>query len=191
MSVQDQGYANLLACLRQSTTDLPLSTIQSTISHYLAHAFPSPTPLAAIVVSSPLFLPYSHAKLDILVTCLRHAVHFKYKLLETSRGGLFQKGMVGSLGDWTKCVIAGLKGGQPMMRLAAAGGLLMGLEDISANVRLDGVRWLRDVQDQVILSVAESIDLYVRTTGGWEKEFQPETENGEGEDCPVLVRGSP
>jgi hypothetical protein len=181
MAVSDRGYTNLLAYLHRPTQTLPLATIQSLIAHYLAYLSPSPTPLSAALISSPLFVPYSHEKLEILSTASRHAVHFKYHLLKANQGGLFQKGMVASLGDWTRGVIAGLKGGPAIMRLTIAGGLLMGLEDISKHVRIGDVRWRRRAQDEVVLAVAEIMDLYSPTADGWEKEFRAETEKGEGE----------
>ena len=183
MARQDRGYANLLAHLHRSSTNVPISTLQASISHYLANLAPSPTPLSATLVSSALFIPYSNKKLEALTTAYRHAVHFKYQQLKARPGGLFQKGLRGSLGDWVKAVVAGFRGGHAILRLAAAGGVLAGLEDISAEIALGDVQWRRRVQNEVVLAIAETMDLYVRSRDGdgWEKEFQPETEQGEGE----------
>jgi hypothetical protein len=179
MSATDPGYASLLTYLHQPSSAVP--AVQSSISHYLAHLSPSVTPLAATLVSSPLFFPYANTKLEVLATACRHAVHLKHQLLKANRYNLFQKGVRASLGDWTNDVVAGLKGGPAIMRLTISGGLLFGLEDIDSEAVLGDVGWRRRLQDEVIMAVAETMDLYVQTEDGWEKEFQPETEKGEGE----------
>jgi hypothetical protein len=182
MAVVDPGYVNLLTFLRRHrpTNLIPFPDLQTTISHHLARHSVSPTPLVAALVSSPLFIPYSNAKLELLTVALRHAALHRFQLLKDSRGGLLKKGLRARLGDWSKGVILGLKGGHAVLRLAASGGLLMGLEDINASLPLGDVSWRRRVQDAVILAVAEIMDLYVRTSDGWVTEFLPETENGEG-----------
>jgi hypothetical protein len=179
MSTPDRGYINLLAHLHRSTTTLPISTVQASIAHYLAHLAPSPTPLSGTIVSSPLFLPYSHTKLQALTTSFRHAVHFKCILLK-DQNGLFSPSVNSSLRDWVTATLKGLQGGQPVMRLACIGGLLMGLDDVSRNMNLGNGEWRRYVEDEAVVVVAEIMDMYVPTENSWEKEFQPETEKGEG-----------
>jgi hypothetical protein len=66
------------------------------------------------------------------------------------------------------------------MRLACVGGVLTGLDDVSPKVRLENEGWRRSVEDEAVVALAEIMDIYVQTEGGWEKEFQPETEKGEG-----------
>jgi hypothetical protein len=179
MAVPDRGYTNLLAHLNRPTTTLPYSTIQASIAHYLAHLSPSPTPLSATVVSSPLFHPYSHAKLQALTTAFRHAVHVKRKLLK-DQNGLFSPSVKSGLRDWVMATLKGLQGGQPIMRLACVGGVLMGLDDISPKVGLENEGWRRYVEDEAVVAMAEIMDIYLPTGDGWEKGFQPETEKGEG-----------
>jgi hypothetical protein len=179
-SRMDRGYTILLSHLHRLTNSSDLKAIQSSISHHLAHVSISPTPLAASVIASVLFTPYSHYKLQVLTTAFRHAVHFKYQLLKVNQGGLFQKGMTPALGDWVLAVVAGYKGGPPISRLAAAGGLLLGLEDVAGKMRLGNLRWRRRVQDEVVLAVAETMDVCgQKREDGWEKEFLPPVEAGE------------
>ncbi|KAJ6584755.1 hypothetical protein B0H19DRAFT_1368265 [Mycena capillaripes] len=176
------GYANLLAHLHNPSTSLPLPTIQSALAHHLAKLSPLPTPLAASIVSSPLFSvhPFSHPKLQTLFTAFRHATHLKYRdsknaeKLQSAIGAVFSRGTAGRVKQWAGAVLKGIKGGQPILRLACCGGLLAGLEDLKTAEQLEIGR--SQLEDEVVISVAESMDVYshvATTTGGWETEFQP------------------
>ncbi|KAJ6509021.1 hypothetical protein C8R45DRAFT_462923 [Mycena sanguinolenta] len=176
------GYANLLAHLHNPSTGLPLPTIQSALAHHLAKLSPLPTPLAASIVSSPLFSvhPFSHQKLQTLFTAFRHATHLKYRdSKDTDKnksvvGAVFSRGTAARVKQWTGAVLKGIKGGQPILRLACCGGLLAGLEDLKNAEHLEIGR--SQLEDEVVISVAESIDVYshvASSTSGWEAEFQP------------------
>ncbi|KAJ7043901.1 hypothetical protein C8F04DRAFT_1070849 [Mycena alexandri] len=178
--MSNPGYANLLAHLHNSSTSLPLPTIQSALAHHLAKLSPLPTPLAASIVSSPLFSqhPFTHPKLQTLFTAFRHATHLKYrdaKDAEEQRsavGAVFSRGTAARVKQWMGAVLKGIKGGQPILRLACCGGLLAGLEDLKTAEQLELGR--SQLEDEVIISVAESMDVYAASTaGGWEAEFQP------------------
>lgn len=67
-----------------------------------------------------------------------------------------------------------------VVRLACAGGLLLGLKDLKAHIGL--ISGQGAVEDEVVVAFAEVMETYKpRQEGsGWEKEFQPATEQGEG-----------
>ncbi|KAJ6557285.1 hypothetical protein DFH09DRAFT_1317424 [Mycena vulgaris] len=72
---------------------------------------------------------------------------------------------------WCSAVLKGIKGGQPILRLACCGGLLAGLEDLKIAENLEIGR--SQLEDEVVISVAESMDTYAPSSGGWETEFHP------------------
>lgn len=187
----DRGYTNLLTHLHRPSTTLPLQTIAASFSHYLATLTTSPTPLTATIISSPLFFPVSHTKLQILSTAFRHAVHLKYKGLSVSKGGLFELGLKARLEEWVLGVLNGFKGGMSVMTLACAGGLLLGLDHLKENIGLFVERGT--AEDEVVVAFAEAMELYgPRQEGsGWEGEFQPLTEQGEGAYLPSLAYRRP
>jgi hypothetical protein len=181
--MSNAGYANLLAHLHNPSTPLPLPTIQSALAHHLATLSPLPTPLAASAVSAPLFAahPVSHPRLQALSTAFRHAAHLKFRAAtdaektQTPLGAVFSRGRAARLRQWARAVLTGLKGGQPILRLACAGGLLAGLEDLKHAEHLDVGR--AQLEDEIVIAVAESIDVYAASSaGGWEAEFQPKGE---------------
>ncbi|KAI0040297.1 hypothetical protein FA95DRAFT_900902 [Auriscalpium vulgare] len=176
----DRGYSILLSHLHKPTSTLPLSSLQSLIAHFLAHT-QTPTPLSAILVSSPLFRPFSHSKLTTLGTALRHAVHAKHALLdaEDARGGIFRRGVRPGLADWVRAVVRGFTGGQGLMRFVVAGGVLLGLEDISGRVGMGlGTGGARArAEEEVVVALAEVMELYGGT--GWEWEFRKDTADGD------------
>ncbi|KAK7048188.1 hypothetical protein R3P38DRAFT_3256846 [Favolaschia claudopus] len=177
--MSNAGYTNLLAHLQRQTPFAPLPTIQSALAHHLSNSSPLPTPLAASIISSPLFslLPFSHSKLQTLFTAFRHATHLKYRDLKTADenrsavGSVFSRGTAARVNQWTAAVLKGLKGGQPILRLACSGGLLAGLEDIKNADKLETGR--SQLENEIIISVAESIDVYAHASSGWEAEFRP------------------
>jgi hypothetical protein len=78
--MSDRGYSNLLNHLNRSSTVIPIQTIQASISYYLANVQPSLTPLAATVIGSPFFRPFSNARLVAASTAFGHALHIKVEL---------------------------------------------------------------------------------------------------------------
>jgi hypothetical protein len=85
---------------------------------------------------------------------------------------------------WVGDILKGLEGGMGVLRLTCAGGALLGLDDLERMGKLKtgsgeaGRGW---VEDEVVVALAEVMELYESAQGGgWEKEFQPATEEGEG-----------
>ncbi|EIN12584.1 hypothetical protein PUNSTDRAFT_60653 [Punctularia strigosozonata HHB-11173 SS5] len=154
----DRNYRNLLAHLHDPSTKLALPAIQAAVAHYIASLEPAPTPLAAIVVSSPYFRACEQTQLDALSTAFRHAVHLKYKAAENDHGGVFSPGTNARMNTWAKATLAGLQGGHPLLRLACAGGLLQGLDDTRVQLGGDGSGARGRSEAEVVLAFAAAID---------------------------------
>ncbi|KAJ6619556.1 hypothetical protein B0H10DRAFT_2163956 [Mycena sp. CBHHK59/15] len=181
------GYASLLSHLHNTSTTLPLPTIQAALAHHLAQLSPLPTPLAATIVSSPLFLahPFSHPKLQVLLTAFRHATHLKYRELKKAEdnqsavSAAFARSTKTRLRLWVGAVLKGIAGGQPILRLACCGGLLAGSEDLKSAEHLE-VGGRSQLEDEVVIVVAEAMDMYSyrysdaisSAASGWDNEFQ-------------------
>ncbi|KAF7297830.1 hypothetical protein MKEN_01406800 [Mycena kentingensis (nom. inval.)] len=169
------GYAHLLTHLQKTASTLPLPTIQAALAHHLATLSPLPTPLAAIAVSAPLFTvqPIPHQKLQALFTAFRHAVHIRFRdaqKIDEKRSlvdAAFARNINVRLALWATAVLNGIKGGQPLLRLACCGGLLAGLEDLRVGTNRSRI------EDEVVICVAEVMDLYSGTGSSWESEFKP------------------
>ncbi|KAL4256424.1 hypothetical protein AB1N83_013656, partial [Pleurotus pulmonarius] len=194
----DRGYTNFLTHLHAGGTKIPLQKIQATLSHYLAHASPLPTPLAGTVVSSPLFLALSYQRLQTLSTAFRYALHVKYQLvaaeLEERRSqslgwgllaNVFSRGVITRIQQWVAAILKGLQGGHPILRLACCCGILLGMEDLRVAVPKEGDGNHKritfeastakgNVEDEAVVALAESMDRYSYLEGdaGWEKEFR-------------------
>jgi hypothetical protein len=107
----------------------------------------------------------------------------KFKLLEDEKPGLFTTSVNSRLGAWTRAVVSGFSGGQGVIRLVGAGGILLGLEDLHEKIGVSRGRFSTrgKTEDEVVVAVAEVMDVYgARKDDAWEKEFHPETEHGEG-----------
>ncbi|KIK94745.1 hypothetical protein PAXRUDRAFT_142236 [Paxillus rubicundulus Ve08.2h10] len=179
MSMSDREYSVLLNHLhRPSSTILPLPTLQGLIVHYLSQLAPTPTPLAATIVSSSLFRPFSLAKLEALSASFRHAVHAKLRTLQEEPSGIFSPSLNARLNSWSTSLLGGLEGGHAITRLACCSGLLLGLEDILAKLPAKHGGLKASVEDEMILAFAEVIDLFF-SSDSWGKEFQPVMEKGE------------
>ncbi|KAF8133976.1 hypothetical protein EV363DRAFT_1214665 [Boletus edulis] len=174
------SYTALLSHLhRPSSTSPPaLPTLQGLIVHHLSQLKPSPTPLAAAIVSSPLFRPFSFAKLDALSISFRHAVHAKLRLLKDEPSGLFLPSLNARLANWSTSLLKGFEGGHAITRLACCSGLLLGLDDILQKLPAKQPDVKYSVEDELILAFADVIDLFI-SSDSWGKEFQPITEVGE------------
>ena len=179
------SYTTLLSHLRRpSPTSLPpLLTLQALIVHHLAQLTPSPTPLAAAIVSSSLFRPFSFATLDALSTALRHAVHAKLALLRHESSSLFSLSLNTWLASWSTSLLKGFEGGHAITRLACCSGLLLGLEDILQELPARQANIKSNVEDELILAFADVIDLFT-SSDSWGKQFQPNTE---GDGAPMFV----
>ncbi|KAH9080433.1 hypothetical protein EDB83DRAFT_2339407 [Lactarius deliciosus] len=162
-TIPPREYTILLTHLHKPSSSLPLQTHQSLISHFLAQT-PTPTPLAATVISSPLFRPFAHAKFTTLVTAFRHAVHLRLKSLRDEETSLMT--------EWVRGLLKGFKGG----------GIILGLEDLKGKSGTDpvGGNVRAKTEDELIIALTEITELYgAPKHTAWEKEFQPETEHGE------------
>ncbi|KIJ59494.1 hypothetical protein HYDPIDRAFT_118489 [Hydnomerulius pinastri MD-312] len=179
MSASDRGYTLLLGYLHRPTSKIPpLPTLQGLIVHYLTTLSPTPTPLAATVVSSPLFRPFSLAKLEALSTSFRHAVHAKLRVLKEEPSGVFSPSLNARLNNWSTSLLKGLEGGHAITRLACCSGLLLGLEDVLSRLPAKHRDVKASVEDELILAFADVIDLFT-SSDSWGQEFQPVTEGGE------------
>ncbi|KZT23412.1 hypothetical protein NEOLEDRAFT_1069606 [Neolentinus lepideus HHB14362 ss-1] len=176
MALPDRGYTNLLSHLHRSSTSLSQEALQGAIAYYLASVQPSPTPLSASVISSPLFRPFSHAKLHALSTAFRHAVHLKCQALKKDNDAIFQRSPGARLADWVKATVKGCQGGQAVLRLVCYGGLLLGLEDVKRSI--DGGSGREKVENEIVVALAEVMDMYVsmQSLAGWDKEFRPDSD---------------
>lgn len=184
------AYANLLTHLHKHESNLPLQTISASVSHYLA-LLPSATPLAAALISSPLFTSgLSHKKLDVLSTSLRAAVHLKLKTIDDEPGmGVFSRSKRTRIGIWVKDILAGFKGGMAAMRLACTGGLLLGIRDLESSGKVDlSGSASGKVEDEIVIALAEVMEIFGPREDekeiGWEKEFWPVVEEEEGAYLP-------
>lgn len=187
MATPDRGHTFLLSSLgRSNTTKTPLSTIQALIAHYLANIHPSPTPLAATIVSSPIFLPFSHSKLEVLSTSFRHAVHAKLQALKADSSGLFSPSLDTQLNVWSLAIFQGLEGGHAIVRLACCSGLLLGLEDILQHLPVKK----RDVkgiaEDELVMTFADVIDQF-STSDKWGKEFHSAAESADALALSLII----
>lgn len=176
----------LLSHLQEPTeTSIRLSTLQSVLSHQLSIA-PSTstatsrltvTQLTATAISSPFFHPASQAfecvKVQAFETAFRHAIH----LLRQQRS----KSDHGNLTQWTRDVITGVQGGHPILRLAACGGILLGVEDLtkSADPNKAPIQIARTlVESETVVALAEVLDSTTVVYTEWEHEFQLHRRSG-------------
>lgn len=173
----------LLTHLQNPNPNIPLPTLLGALSHHLSVDLPSPAPLAAATVSSFFFLarPYTHEKLQGLVSVFRHAVNSKRQALGQSHKerwtvtqAIFSRSLQSSLETWVVQVLGGLQGGRAVLRLSCLVGLLLGIKD------LEGSQGdITQVEDEIVVAVAEVMDAHAQTVNAsdWEKEFQPREED--------------
>ncbi|KAJ4481954.1 hypothetical protein J3R30DRAFT_3699258 [Lentinula aciculospora] len=187
--MSNYAYSNLLQHLHRAQPALPLETIQSALAFHIANQNSLPTPIAATAITSPLFLshPFTLSRLQILSNSFRHSLHLKYTLLSGPRFSFFERSISTRLTEWTKALIKGLQGGNPILKLAAASGVLLGLEDlrthsksnslhtdlnsnaVSQDLVSDAIR--AKVEDEVVIALAEVMD-QEGVGRDWEREFQ-------------------
>ncbi|KAL6301960.1 hypothetical protein BKA93DRAFT_827783 [Sparassis latifolia] len=177
----DRGYVYLLNHLYRPTSTLPLATVQASLAHYLAHLQPTPTSLAGTLVGSPLFRPFAHAKLAALCAALRHALRIRVGLLRAESRGVFVRGVGARTTEWVGWVLEGLRGGHPVMRLVCCGGLLLGMEDLDGVLHVREGKMRKEVEEEIVLALAEVIDTYSRkeSSADWEKDFRSEGQDSE------------
>ncbi|KAI0684715.1 hypothetical protein C8T65DRAFT_593381 [Cerioporus squamosus] len=199
--MSDRGYINLIRHLTRTTSTLPLETIQASIAHYLARPpvpIPgSPTALTATVLGSPLFRPYTYAKLTALAVAFRHAVHLRVAVhkaeAEQNPGSLLppSRGVHVSarLAKWVRAVLEGFTGSAAVIRLACASGILLGLQDWEAELKVTEkeARGRAKVEEEVVLALAEVVDTYAREGSGWETDFKRSLEARGVEEDPLAL----
>ncbi|KAG2065595.1 hypothetical protein BDR04DRAFT_1108247 [Suillus decipiens] len=186
MAAPDRGHTLLLSSLGRSNNKTSLSTIQVLIVHYLANIHPSPTPLAATIVSSPIFLPFSHSKLQVLSTSFRHAVHSKLQMLKADSSGLFSPSIDTQLNVWSLAIFQGLEGGHAIIRLACCSGLLLGLEDILQHLPANKRDVKGIVEDELVMTFADVIDQF-STSDTWGKEFHSAAESADALALSLII----
>jgi len=162
-------------------TPIPLPTLQSALSHHLSTASSSTSPttltvtqLSATAISSPFFLPksqpFEYAKFQAFETAFRHAVHLLRQ--QQSKEGSANRV---NISRWAGDVIKGIQGGHPILRLAACGGILLGVEDLNNNAVVNAkapIKLSRKlVESETVVALAEVLDSTTVHTE-WEDEFQ-------------------
>lgn len=193
------SYNSLLTHLHRVQPAAPVESIQSALAFHIANLSPLPTPLVATAITCPLFLsrPLSLSRLQALSASFRHALHLKLTLLSTPSFSLFERSISTRLTQWTRALIKGLHGGSPLLRLAAANGILLALEDLrirthEANPVSDAIR--AQVEDQVVIAFAEAMEeqgLGIGREFEWESEFQSTTPSSSAEGQSSVRRSIP
>ncbi|KAJ3850651.1 hypothetical protein EV368DRAFT_44806 [Lentinula lateritia] len=172
--MSSHAYSNLLQHLHRAQPALPLETIQSALAFHIANHSLVPTALAATAITSPLFLsyPFTLSRLQTLSNSFRHAIHLKFTLLSGPRFSFFERSISAHLAQWTKELIKGLQGGNPLLRLAAASGILLGLEDLRTQVKANSLDVdSNSMEDEVVIAFAEVME-QEGVGREWESEFQ-------------------
>ena len=178
-ALSDRGYTLLLTSLgtRRPQSKTSLTTIQPLIVHYLANINPSPTPLAATIVGSPIFHTFLLSELEFLSTSFRHAVHSKLQALKAASSGLFSPSLDTQLNIWSLAIFQGLEGGDPVIRLACCSGLLLGFEDILQHLPARKRDVKNVVEDELLMTFAEVID-QLSMSDSWGEEFGSAAQSG-------------
>ncbi|KAJ4491609.1 hypothetical protein C8J55DRAFT_284139 [Lentinula edodes] len=188
--MSSHAYTNLLQHLHRAQPALPLETIQSALAFHIANHSLVPTPLAATAITSPLFLsyPFTLSRLQTLSNSFRHAIHLKFTLLSGPRFSFFERSISAHLAQWTEELIKGIQGGNPLLRLAAASGILLGLEDLRTQAKANSLdvdsnssdlasqgpvpyATRAKVEDEIVIAFAEVMD-QEGVGREWESEFQ-------------------
>ncbi|KAF8505304.1 hypothetical protein JB92DRAFT_3122491 [Gautieria morchelliformis] len=178
----DRAYANLLSHLQRPGSGISLQTVISAIPHYLTQLpLPHPTQFTAFVISSSLWHPLSVHTVGSIVNAYRSAVHLKSKNLQISAHRWFARDPQAILAEWAVAVMKGVSRGNPQLRIAILGGLVLGFNDLGHdNSRI----WVRDrLENQVIIACAEILEAITTPrellkTDSWVSE----TEDVVGED---------
>jgi hypothetical protein len=163
----DQNYRNLLAHLQRTSDNLPSGVIPA-LTHYLSTVpLPLPTTLTASVIASPV---WKDENLQSVLLAFRQSVHLKTRtLLDDLHAGLsLSPGPAWKFRSWIKAVCSGARIGISRVRIAALGGLLIGLEEVKEQLDAGGARF--KVEDEVIIAIAEYFD---EVNSSWSSEIHP------------------
>ncbi|KAL5524521.1 hypothetical protein ACEPAF_9661 [Sanghuangporus sanghuang] len=168
----DRGYLKLLAHLREERPRISFDALQAAICHYLIHlptTQPTPAPLTASVISSPLWRPFTFKGCFSLGNTFRVSVRQKFAELNKKERGLFDTSISNDLTSWLSGILEGLKDGAPLLRMSIAGGLRLGLDDIQ-DAKLSR-SLLRKVEGIVVLAFAEAVEMSNSANDQWTSEF--------------------
>ncbi|OSD07371.1 hypothetical protein PYCCODRAFT_1430626 [Trametes coccinea BRFM310] len=196
--MSDRGYVNLVRHLTRTTVTsaLTLDTLQASIAHYLARPpvpVPgTPTSLVAATLASPIFRKLTYAKLAALALAFRHAFHLRVGFLDeksTARPGRLSAAQISKLARWTEHIRAGFTGSHAIVRLASASGLLLGMEDWESDLQFKKKqgRVAAEVEEEVVIALAEILDEYAKEGSGWEKDFKRTFGTGDEEEPLALA----
>ncbi|KAL5501595.1 hypothetical protein ACEPAH_8855 [Sanghuangporus vaninii] len=182
----DRGYLILLAHLREEKPRISFDALQAAICHYLIHlptTQPTPSPLTASVISSPLWRPFTFKGCLSLGNTFRVSVRQKFAELNKKERGLFDTSISIDLISWLSGILEGLKDGAPLLRMSIAGGLRLGLDDIQ-DAKLSR-SLLRKAEGIVVLAFAEAVEMSNSANDQWTSEFSY-AEKGSNEDLAEL-----
>ncbi|EJC97998.1 uncharacterized protein FOMMEDRAFT_149443 [Fomitiporia mediterranea MF3/22] len=182
----DRGYLNLLAQLRQSSPSVSTETLQAAICHYLVHlpsTQPTPTPLTASILASPVWHPLSLASCLSLGNTFRVAIRQNYIELKKKKRGFFDPSVTRDLATWIRGILNGLNNGDALLRLAISGGLFLGIKDL----RDDKVeqRLSRIVEEVIVLAFADLTEGTAAAKDPWTSEFKQN--DAHSSELPVLL----
>ena len=91
-------------------------------------------------------------------------------ILPPSRG----VNVVARLGRWIRATLEGFAGSAAVIRLACASGMVLGLQDWEAELKVavKESRGRAQVEEEVVLALAEVVDTYAKEGSGWESDFK-------------------
>lgn len=168
----------LLQQLQRPNPSLTYPALEGLISHHLSWASPpQPTPLAAAVISSLLWHPINTPRLAHLTASIRRATQQRAKIVEDESSILSPNKRL-RFDAWVTAVLRGFRGGDALLRLAACGGLLQGLEDLKGTISSE-ISTKSTVENEIALSLAEIMET-AQLTGRWDAEFTSQTPAGTG-----------
>ena len=166
----DRAYANLISQLQRPGPGISLQTVVSAIPYYLVQLpLPYPTQLTAFVISSSLWQPLSVHAVASLVNGYRSAVNSKEKHIGDAARSWFGRNPQALLAEWASAVMKGVSRGDPQLRIAIIGGLLLGFDDLGPRDARKGV-WNR-LESQIVISCAEILEHVSMQGHTWTTEF--------------------
>lgn len=169
----DRAYTNLLEHLHQPKSSISLDLVFSSIPYYLSQVeLPHPTQLTAYFISSVLWKQLTLEQLKNIITTFRTAVHMKHAAIQKA-GTWFLRSPQQQLARWVNAVLKGTSRGNPQLRFAILGGMLLGFHDLSD----DAIReWEKErVERQIILACTEVMEALDDTKNQWTVELSSET----------------
>lgn len=165
----DRAYTNLLEHLNHPKPSISLDVVFSSVPYYLSQlALPHPTQLTAFFISSTLWKRLTLGQLKAIIATFRTAVHLKHVEIQKS-GKWFLQSPQQQLAEWMNAVLKGISRGNPQLKFAMLGGMLVAFHELGD----DAISvWKRDrIQRQVVLACAELMETVSDTADPWEQEF--------------------